>query len=447
MKFRVSYGQAGNNRIDDFLFLNAYETSTSKPYHLNEIPMPYLYRKIAYNPNLKWETTITRDVGLDIGLFHERVSATFDYYYNTTKDLLVNVPLDPSTGYTEQMQNIGNTTNYGWEAALNTYIVDKSDFKVSVNFNIAFNRNSVDKLAEGFEEWLITSGWNDNTGADFIVREGDPVGLMYGFVTDGYYTADDFEIDPETGEFLLDGEDYVLREGVANNLGIVFDGFGPGSIKFRDLADPVNDTTGESYEDGNLVTFEDDRQVIGNANPKHIGGMSMNVIYKGFDLGIFLNWVYGNDIYNANKIEYTSGYNAYNNLLTNITSDQRWMTVDEEGVVIENPDELSLLNENATIWKPQTGRYLFHSWAVEDGSFLRINNVTLGYTFPKKWTNKIFIDKFRLYFTVHNLYTFTNYSGYDPEVDTRRDTPMSPGVDYSAYPRSRMYLVGVNLSL
>ncbi len=446
LKLRVSYGQAGNNRIDNLYFLSRFETDPSKPYFLNELPISYLYRPVPYNPDLKWETTITRDVGLDLGIVKDRLNITLDYYYNTTRDLLVEVALDPSVGYENQIQNIGSTTNYGFEAAFNAYLIDKKDFKLSINFNIAFNRNHVDKLSENVGEMLVTSGWNDNTGADYIIRVGDPVGLMYGFETDGYYTVEDFQIDPETGEFLLEDEDYILQEGVADNRGILFEGFGPGSYRFRNLTDPV-DSLGNAYSDGNLVTFEDDRTVIGNANPKHIGGINISAMYKGIDLSIFLNWVYGNDIYNANKIEFSSGYKPYNNLLQNMNFENRWITVDEEGEVVTDPEVLAEMNQDASIWKPTTGRYLFHSWAVEDGSFLRVNNITLGYTLPKKWMNKVFIDNLRFYFTVNNLYTFTRYSGYDPEVDTRRDTPMTPGVDYSAYPRSRMYLVGLNLTL
>ena len=116
------------------------------------------------------------------------------------------------------------------------------------------------------------------------------------------------------------------------------------------------------------------------------------------------------------------------------------------GEVVNDPDELAALNENATIWKPPEGNYLFHSWAIEDGSFLRINNVTLGYSLPESLLNKIYIKKLRIYATANNLYTFTRYSGYDPEVNTRRDTPMTPGVDYSAYPRSRIIILGLNLT-
>jgi hypothetical protein len=336
------------------------------------------------------------------------------------------------------MTNIGQTTNKGIELVLDARIVERQNFSFNMSFNIAFNESNIDKLGEN-DFFLESSGWNNDVGADYLVRVGEPVGLMWGFVTDGFYTVDDFDYNSATGA-------YTLKPGVADNSGITFAGFGPGSVKFKNLGDPV-DVDGIPAPDGDKVTFESDRTIIGNANPKHIGGINFSFIYKNIDAGIFMNWVYGNDVYNANKIEFTSQYRKYTNMLSDMSPDERWRKINESGVVITDPVELAALNENATIWTPAQGRYLFHSWAVEDGSFLRINNITLGYTMPSKLLNRIFIENLRIYATVNNIFTFTNYSGYDPEVDTRRSTPMTPGVDYSAYPRSKMFLIGVNVSL
>jgi len=358
-------------------------------------------------------------------------------YQNTTRDLLIEQRIDVTTGYTTQIQNIGQTTNYGAELALNAYIIDRKDFKLTTNFNISLNRNKVDNLG-GMDNFLASSGWSNDVGSDYIIQVGEPVGQMYGFVTDGFYTVDDFDYNADLGE-------YTLRPGIADNATITTFGFGPGSVKFMNVNSPV-DSEGTVIDDGNSVTFEDDRIVIGNSNPKHIGGMNVMMSYKKWDMSVFMNWVYGNNIYNANKLEFTSGYRTYTNLLDIVNSDNRWMTVDGDGVVVTDPVALAQLNENASIWKPTEGRTLFHSWAVEDGSFLRVSNITVGYTLPKQITNKVFISNLRVYATVNNLFTFTNYSGYDPEVDTRRSTPLTPGVDYSAYPRSRMYLFGANLS-
>lgn len=161
-------------------------------------------------------------------------------------------------------------------------------------------------------------------------------------------------------------------------------------------------------------------------------------------MSIFLNFVYGNKILNANKIEFTNGYTPNSNLLG--IMENRWRTVNAQGVVVTDPTELAALNANATIWKPITasGAFQLHSWAVEDGSFLRINNISIGYNFPAKFFKKLGAKKLRAYITGNNLAVFTKYTGYDPEVNVKKNNPFTPGVDYSAYPRSRMYMFGIN---
>ena len=447
LKFRGSYGQAGNDRIDDQLWRTAFKVGTDKAYYLNEVPLTFFYPDPDNipNPNLKWETMITRNIGIDMGFFRNRITANIDLYKNTGQDLLLQSSVPPETGYIYQMTNIGATTNMGMEFVIDAIIAEKNDFMFSANFNIGFNRNRVDNLGET-AFFLQSSDWNNDIGADYFVEVGQPVGLMYGFETDGYYTVDDFEVDPATGELAVDNFGvYILKPGMADNSGILYAGFGPGAVKFKDLGDPV-DADGNPVDDGNKVTFDADRTIIGNANPKHIGGVNFSLVFKGLDASLFLNWVYGNNIYNANKIEFTSAYRKYTNMLDIMSSDKRWTNIDENGTVITDAAALAGANADAEIWSPNLGRYLFHSWAVEDGSFLRVSNVTLGYTLPSSLTRKIAIQNLRLYVTGNNLFTFTNYSGYDPEVDTRRKTPLTPGVDYSAYPRSRMYLVGLNVT-
>jgi len=436
LKLRVSFGTAGNNRIDNLLFLKRFETSSSKPYYLGEVPYSYLYQPVLPNPDLEWEKTTSRNAGLDMAVYKNRLTLSIDYYNNTTSKLLIEKEIDPSSsgGYETQVQNIGQTTNYGIEITSEAYIIEKSDFRLSANFNIAFNHSRVDKLDGILKRSYYSSGWNNDIAYDYVVAVGQPVGLIYGFVTDGFYTVDDFTYDPGTG-------DYTLKPGIANNSQLLNAELTPGSIKFKNIASPE-----DGSDDGNAVTNEDDRTVIGNANPKHIGGYNLMMQYKMFDLSVFLNWVYGNDIYNANRIEFSSGYRAYTNLTEDMNSQNRWMTVNSEGTVVTDPAELTALNAGVKIWKPTTGNYLMHSWAVEDGSFLRINNITLGITIPPKLTSRMYIKSLRFYMTGSNLLTFTKYSGYDPEVDTRRSTPLTPGVDYSAYPRSRSLILGLNLN-
>ena len=201
----------------------------------------------------------------------------------------------------------------------------------------------------------------------------------------------------------------------------------------------------------------DDQQVIGNTLPIHTGGFGLNAGWKGIDLNVNFNWSYGNKVLNAGKMEYSTlqGSKKYNNLISDMKLDNRFTTIDPEtGKNIyygadANPDLLRELNQGKTMWNPILNYSLLHSWAVEDGSFLRLNTLTLGYTIPAKITNKVKIQALRLFVTAYNLYCWTNYSGQDPEVSTRNtnsSASLTPGVDYSAYPKAHQYLFGVNLT-
>ena len=258
---------------------------------------------------------------------------------------------------------------------------------------------------------------------------GQPAGLMYGFITDGFYKIDDFNYNATT-------QTYTIKPGIAFNG--VYGTPQPGMLKWKDISGPngVPDS---------VITADYDRTVIGNANPKFTGGWNNQFAYKNFDLSIFVNFVVGNDIYNANKIEWTDG--AFPNLnMLNIMKD-RFTNINASGQRVTDPSELAKLNANANIWSPvRVQRWWLHSWAVEDGSYLRFNNLTLGYTLPKAILQKIKITSLRVYATVNNLATITNYSGYDPDVTARRSDPLTPGVDFAAYPRSRTWVFGVNLN-
>jgi hypothetical protein len=249
---------------------------------------------------------------------------------------------------------------------------------------------------------------------------------MYGYRSDGRYETSDFS------EY--SGNKWVLNEGVADASAVVGT-IRPGSMKLKNLSG-----------DGTAVTSED-REIIGDANPKHTGGFTINGRYKGFDLTAAFNWSYGNDIYNANKIEFTqTGKYQYRNMTSDMASGKRWTNMRADGTISNDAAELNALNANTTMWSPYTARMIFSDWAVEDGSFLRLNTLTLGYTLPKAFTLKSSIQSARFYVTGYNVFCLTNYSGYDPEVSTIRKTHLSPGVDYSAYPKSRQLVFGLNLN-
>lgn len=421
-KLRIGFGAVGNNRIDNLLYQQLY--GVTGQYAFNHSILPGLAPVALSNPDLRWEKNTTQNYGLDLSLFSNKVQLTMDFYKNTAKDLLLAVAIPPTTGYNSQLQNIGATTNTGLEIQIGATPLQKKDFTWNTNFNIAFNKNEVKSLG-GLQQQTRNSGWQGSDGVDdYLVKVGEPVGLMYGFVTDGFYTVNDFNYNTTT-------KIYTIKPGIATNG--VYGTPQPGMLKWRDL-----------NGDG-TITADGDRKVIGNANPKFTGGWTNQFSYKNIDLSIFVNFVVGNDIYNANKIEWTDG--AFGNLNMLNTMKDRWTNINAAGQVVTDPAELTALNANAKIWSPvRVQRWWLHSWAVEDGSYLRFNNITLGYTLPKKLLSKIRISNIRFYGTVNNLATITNYSGYDPDVTARRSDPLTPGVDFAAYPRAKTWLFGVNVT-
>lgn len=422
-KLRAGYGVAGNNRIGDLLYLQLY--GVTGEYALNHNVQPGFAPSALANENLKWENTASRSVGLDLGFMQNRIQINIDAYHNRGNDLLLQVAIPPVTGYTSQLQNVGSTSNRGLEFQLNGDVIRGKDFKWTTNFNVSTNRNRVESLG-GLTQQTRNSGWQGSDGADdYLVRVGDPVGLIYGFVTEGWYKIEDFDYNTTTLA-------YTLKKGVASSQAISGT-IRPGSLKIKDL-------NGDT-----LITTDGDRQVIGNAQPKFSGGWNNQFSYKGFDLSVFVNFVYGNDIYNANNIEWTDGTFQNTNLVAKMKD--RWRNIDDKGNVVTDPTALAALNVNAKIWSPATAqRYFVKSTDIEDGSFLRISNVTLGYSLPKAALKRLKMSQCRIYGTVNNVALFTKYSGFDPEVTARQNDPLTPGVDFGAYPRSKVYVLGINAS-
>ncbi|MCF3109872.1 TonB-dependent receptor [Niabella sp. CC-SYL272] len=423
MKFRLTYGVAGNNRIQDYLYFSAYRNAGQ--YNLLETVIPAQTIATLANKDLKWETTRSANIGLDLSLFNNRLQLTADAYLNRTHDLLVNAPIPYNSGYKTQLQNVGQTENKGLEFQLKGVIINHSDFNWNADLNISFNRNKIVKLARQQDFYLVASGIAPSSyPPDFIVKVGQPVGTMIGWISDGFYTVDDFN---------WSGTTPTLKPGQPDPSSIFGEKAAPGMMKYKDI-------------DGNGIVNLDDQTIIGNPNPKFTGGFNQQLRYKNFDMSVFLNFVYGNDVFNANKMEFTNGYNGGTNLLA-IMND-RWKKLDENGNLVTDPVKLAEMNRNTRIWTPKSGSGAFglNSWAIEDGSFLRVNNITLGYTLPAAITQRAKISKLRFYATVNNLWVITGYTGFDPEVSNRSNGGVVAGVDYAAYPRSRAYLFGVNLS-
>ena len=424
LKLRYSFGTAGNNNIPSGQLLKQYSATVTA--WLSQSSNYWMAGKIMNNPDLTWETTITHNVGLDFGLFQGRVSGSIEVYQNTTKDLLINFPITGS-GYDSQYRNLGSTRNRGAEITLNMPIISKKDVSLNIGGNIAYNQNRVTDLG-GLNSITAQSYWaSTEIGDDYIVEVGQPLGNMYGYVSDGMYSVDDFT---------WTGSKWVLNQGVVDNSAVIGANYMiPGAMKLKDL-------TG----DGKVTVA--DRKVIGNASPDFSGGFNFSGFFYGFDFSANFNYMIGNQVYNANKVEFTSSRKFSNrNLLNLMTVDQRWTNIDwATGEQISDPATLKSINSGKTMWSPAIGTAVFSDWAVEDASFLRLQSVTLGYTLPEDLTQKAHIRRARVYVTGTNLFCLTKYSGYDPEVDTRRATPLTPGVDYSAYPKSIGFVAGLNLT-
>jgi hypothetical protein len=350
-------------------------------------------------------------------------------YKNTTNDLLIEFPVS-GTGYDTQFRNMGETQNQGVELTLNWIAVEKQNYSFSMNFNIGFNKNKINSLGI-MEDFGAETGWaSTEIGTDFWISEGGSVGQMYGYLSDGRYEVSDFD------RYDATSKKWILKDGVADNSAIVGT-LRPGMVKLKNIV-------GED----NKVTI-DDRTIIGDANPMNTGGLTLNGKIYDFDLSAFFNWSYGNDIYNANKIEYTSTTTRYQyrNVIDMMAEGKRWTNIDPAtGNLVNDPATLQSMNANTTMWSPYMGKYIFSDWAVEDGSFLRLSTLSLGYTIPKTLAQKMKIQNLRFYVTGYNVFILTNYSGFDPEVSTRRKTALTPGVDYSAYPKSRELVFGLNLN-
>ena len=424
LKLRFSYGTAGNNNIPSGQIVQTWQ-SVSTNIYVNGITSYWAPSKTMYNPDLKWETTITRNLGLDYTLFGGRLNGSLEYYWNTTKDLLIQFPT-AGTGYDTQYRNLGKTENRGFEATVNWVAVNKPNFGLNFNANISFNKSEIKSLGI-MNDFTAASGWSSRITGDYLIAVGGEVGQMYGYRNDGRYEVSDF-----TGYNATTGQ-WELRDDVVDSSPIVGT-LRPGSMKLKDL-------TGEG------VVNAKDQEVIGNANPVHTGGFGMNMRIYDFDLSANFNWSYGNDVYNANKIEYTStDVTKYRNMTTEMADGKRWTNLNPDGTLCNDPEQLAAMNANTTMWSPYMQNYVFTDWAVEDGSFLRLSTLTLGYSLPKSLLSKVKIQNLRFYVTGYNLFCWTNYSGYDPEVSTRRKTNLTPGVDYSAYPKSRSFVFGLNLN-
>ena len=396
LKLRASYGVTGQqDGIGNYNYLPVYTISQDGAQGIVGGTPIYTYRPEAYVSDLKWETTKQTDIGIDLSVLGGRISLVADYYYKKTVDLHYDKILPYYTGYSSQTQNIGSKSNKGWEFSLNTQNL-VGDFKWSTSLNIALNREKV--LDLGDDEYFYTNGSGGALGAGFnetgIVKVGEPLGNFYGYVFDGIYQ----------------------NEAEAKALGLTKDDVG--SVKFKDL------------NGDNKITTED-RTIIGNANPDFIFGIGNDFSYKNFDLSFMFQGTYGNDVYNLLKVTFSelpSNSNNTGNAFAFVKDSWR-------GEGTSNTQQA--FNKGVG---PSSSRF------VEDGSYIRLKNLTFGYTLPKSVTSKWGISNLRFYLSGQNLFTITGYSGYDPEVSSRTGN-YNLGFDGGSYPATRSYTFGLNLTL
>ena len=463
LKMRLSIGMAGNNNVDlGYLhpdFLSQQMTYFDMGQGTSNILVVGGSDKIAANPNLKWETTITRDFGIDYGFFNERLTGTIDLYWNTTKDLIIrqNMP----ARYNFQYQNIGSTRNMGMEFSIKGVILDHRSkslsYNLTVDANISFNKTRVQDLGNMSSMLAQTSCFGSSeylTTAEFLLEVGQPVGNVLGYETDGYYTAADFQTYvPSTHAWGLAPGVPTYGDGFLTNAPV------PGAIKFKD-------------QNGDGKIDEKDKVILGNTVPTHSGGFNINFNIGGdkwgkFDLAANFTFAFGHKILNLSKMEYTTvtEKTKMRNLISNMAFNNRYSLYSSDGVYMPDvyatgalmmgdayaafASQLDQMNidKGANIHSPIMSHYVVTDQHMEDGSFLRLNQLTLGYSLPKVWMEKTkVINNIRVYVQGSNLFCATKYTGLDPEVDTRSSkNPLTPGVDFSAYPKSRGINIGMNI--
>lgn len=448
-KIRFSYGTSGNSRISAYGYTTGFTPPSNAGYGLSDVlnyTLGFSGTRLG-NPDIKWESLTSKNLGLDLSLFNSRLNLTVDFYSNVTKNLLIDNKIDPTRGFTTQYQNLGTVRNNGLEIQLAGLVMNRKEFSWNASFNISFNSNKIIKLGSQ-DKFTANSGWfSTNNPDDYLVQVGQSIGTMYGLKVDGFYNTGDFNTTRvSNAQYPGLTWQYVLNPKLpVPSTAVLSDYVAPGQIKFRDV-----------NGDG-AITIDADRTVIGHALPKFVGGLNQQFSYKSWDMSVFINFSYGNDIYNANRLEFSNQYGVDGNMLSIMSG--RWKVIDSKGNLIQkqtnattvigvSPDSMAAINAHASIWQPirTTTGFLPMSFAVEDGSFVRLNNLTIGYTLPKKLVQKAKISNLRFYVTAYNLATLTSYSGFDPDVNVKRNNPLTPGVDYSAYPRGRTYVAGLNLS-
>lgn len=395
LKLRLSYGETGNQAIGAYRTLTVLQAA-NYPYNGTlSSGVSMIDWRGPTNKNLKWETTSQFNAGIDMGFMENRLQLTIDYYYKKTRDLLQNVTIPSSSGFSQQMVNSGNVVNQGLEVSLVADIIKSKDFNWSLNANFAMNRNKIGGL-EG--DQYATSLWS-KADQVFLQRNGYPIGTLYGYVEDGFY------------DNVAEVRSNAAYAGLSDSEALRY----VGEIKYRDM-------------NGDGQISEDDRTIIGDTNPDFTYGIMNHFSWKNLGLSFMLQGSQGNDIFNYNLTDITMSN------IGNVTTDAyagRWT----EATAAQ------------ASWPKATAGYtrtwLISNRYVENGSYLKMKYVTLSYDWmkPIPW-----IERIRFSLTANNLLTITNYSWFDPDVNAAGSNASCPGVDSYSYPSARSFTFGMNFT-
>ncbi len=427
LKLRLGWGATGNQNVENWAYM-ALLASKTTPWGTGVL------NGNNANPNLKWETTYSTNVGLDFAFFNNRIEFIVDWYYKKTKDLLLQMPLPGFLGSTGQgaatnpWANVGSIRNTGVEFTLNTVNIDKGDFLWRSNVVFSLNRNKVTALdTENSELYYNLSIGSDNTNVTKTVV-GKPIGQFWGYKVVGMFNKP---------------EDFYYKDAQGN---------------VKQVALPEGETIGKNEAwlgdfifadiNGDGVITNDDQTFIGNPEPKFTWGFGNTFSYKGFDLTVFFTGSYGNDVINYNR-RWTEITGSTSNLSKDVLGYARVEMIDPNG-----PDDFRnyhVVNAGTTMPRLYTDSYKnlnnrMSDNYVEDGSYIRLQNVSLAYTFPKNWIKKIHLENLKIYCNIQNLFTWSEYKGYDPEVGSLYGNTLLNGVDYGRYPTPRIYTVGLNVA-
>jgi hypothetical protein len=427
LKLRAGWGKTGNDRVGDYDAFNLYTVDASSGYVLgnNQTFYPGAYQSNIAVPDLRWESTSQTNLGVDLSLFN-KINLTIDYYFKRTKDLLLDAETSPSTGFDRVQQNVGEVTNKGLEITIESKNIKTENFEWDTNFNISFNKTNTVRLNNGQTEILTDPEWDTQfmqNEYQYVTRVNNPVGMIYGLEFDGIYQIDDF--------ILTNGGSYDLKSGIPSYRTQMQ----PGMVKFKDQL--TVDTNSDGIADaGDGIINDLDRKIIGNPQPKHTGGFLNNFRYKSFDLQILFQWAFDFDILNGNESQFGSIYNQTRNGFSSLSD--IWTPTNTD-------TSIGGMRYNGINTTTPMG-YKLDSRFVDDGSYLKLKTIVLGYNLPKSVLKKFKLTNFRISVAAQNLYRWTSYKGYDPDVSVGRYGALTPGLDYSAYPQSATVTGGIDVT-